>query len=172
MVSAAGELGVEGEGVEDVGDGDGGGRFIGSFTLPSKGGGTPGVPGRWRGGAWRGTKGSLTVPGRGSLGGSPNNDDMRGGGVTLFPLGPIPPRSEPSGLIGGGRDRGRSTGTNTPPTMTAEGTGECVGGGEGRCDMGGGGGRGIGGGAPKKGDVGGGCWWRCDGGGVCMLSVW
>lgn len=52
-MSTAGELGVEGEVVEEVGVGDGGGRDMlrGSFTLPSKGGGTPGVPGRWRGGA-------------------------------------------------------------------------------------------------------------------------
>ena len=43
----------------DRGVGDGGvgerewerGRLAGSFTLPSKGGGAPGVPGRWRGGA-------------------------------------------------------------------------------------------------------------------------
>lgn len=123
-MSTAGELGVEGEVVEDVGEGegDGGGRFRGSFTLPSKGGGTPGVPGRWRGGAWRGPNASLIVPGRGSLGGSPSKDDIRGGGATLFPLCPIPPRSAPSGLICGGRDRGRSIGTSTPPTMTAEGT--------------------------------------------------
>lgn len=108
------------------------------------------------------------MPGRGSLGGSPSNDDMRGGGPTLPPLGPTPPRSALSGLTGGGRERGRSTGTNTPPTMTAEGTTGWVG--EGRCGMGGGGGRGIGGGVLKKGDVG--CWWRSDGGGVCMFSVW
>lgn len=50
--STAGELGVEGEVVEDVGEGGtrGGGR--GSFTLPSKGRGTAGAPGRWRGPAW------------------------------------------------------------------------------------------------------------------------
>ena len=173
-MSTAGELGVEGEAVEDAeeGEGDGRGRFRGSFTLPSKGGGTPGVPGRWRGGAWHGTKGSLTVPGRGILGGSPSNDVMRGGGATLFPLFPTLLRSAPSGLIGGGRARGRSTGTKTPPTMTAEGTAGCVGGGVGCCGMGGGGGRGIGGGPLKKGDVGGGCWWRCDGGGVWRFSVW
>lgn len=146
--------------MEDVGEGvgDGRGRFRGSFTLPSKGGGTPGVPGRWSGGAWRGTKDSLTVPGRGSLGGSPSNDVMRGEGTTLFPLEPIPPRSAPSGRTGGGIGRGRSTGTNTPPTMTAEGTAGWVGGGERRCGTGGGGGRGIGGALAKKGDVGGGCW--------------
>lgn len=86
--------------MEDVGEGSG--KTKGSFTLPSKGGGTPGAPGRWRGGVWRGTKGSLTVPGRGSLGGSPSNDDMSGGGVTLLPLGPILPRSAPSGLTDGG----------------------------------------------------------------------
>lgn len=47
-MSTAGELGVEGEVVEDVGEGegDGRGRVRGSFTLPSKGWGTPGVPGR------------------------------------------------------------------------------------------------------------------------------
>lgn len=78
---------------------------------------------------------------------------MRGGGPTLLPLCPTPPRSAPDG----GRERGRSTGTNTPPTMTAEGTEWWGGGGDGRCGMGGGGGRGIGGGALKKGDVGGGC---------------
>lgn len=165
-VSTAGELGVEGEGVEDVGERGGRGSFRGSFTLPSKGRGTPGVPGRWRGGAWRGTKGSLTVPGRGSLGGSPSNDPMRGGGPILLPLGPSPLRSTPSGLT----ERGRSTGTSTPPTMTAVGTAWWVGGGEGRWGMGGGG-RGIGGGGPKKWDGGGGCWWRSDGGGVWMLSV-
>lgn len=99
-VSTAGELGVEGEVADDVGegDGDGRGRFRGSFTLPNKGGGTPGVPGRWRGSAWQRTKGSFTVPGRGSLGGSPSNDDMRGGGATLPPLGPTPPLSAASGL--------------------------------------------------------------------------
>ena len=170
-MSTAGELGVEGEGVEDVGEGGGRGRFRGSFTLPSKGRGTPGLPWRRRGAGWRETKGSLIVPGRGSLGGSPSNDVMRGGGPTLFPLGPSPPRSAPSGLIWGGRERGRSTGTNTPPTMTAEGTLAWRGVGEGCCGTGGGGGLGIGGGAPKNGDVGGGCWWRSDGGGVCMFSV-
>lgn len=98
------------------------------------------------------------MPGRGSLGGSPSNDVMRGGGATLFPLGPIPPRSAPSDLTSGGRDRGRSTGTNTPPTITAEGTAGWVGGGDRRRGTGGGGGRGIGGGLLKKGDVGGGSW--------------
>lgn len=171
-MSTAGELGVEGEGVEDVGEGGGRGRLRGSFTLPSKGRGTPGLPWRRRGAGWRETKGSLIVPGRGSLGGSPSNDVMRGGGPILFPLGPSPPRSAPSGLIWGGRERGRSTGTNTPPTMTAEGTLAWRGVGEGCCGTGGGGGLGIGGGAPKNGDVGGGCWWRSDGGGVCMFSVW
>lgn len=100
------------------------------------------------------------MPGRGSLGGSPNNDDMSGRGA-LLPLGPTP---APSGLTVGGRERGRSTGTNTPPTITAEGNTGRFGGGDGRCDNGGGGGRGRGGSELKKGDVGGGCWWRCDGG--------
>lgn len=48
-LSAAGELGAGGEGEELVGGGGGdggGGRFGGSLTRPSKGGGTPGVPGR------------------------------------------------------------------------------------------------------------------------------
>lgn len=45
-VSSAGELGVEGEVLEDVGEGRG------SFTLPSKGRGTAGAPGRWRGPPW------------------------------------------------------------------------------------------------------------------------
>lgn len=160
--SSAGELGVEGEAVEDVDEGDGGGRLRGSLTRPSNGGGTPGVPGRWSGGAWCGMNGSLTVPGRASLGGSPNSDDMSGGGAPLPPLGP--PRSL-SGLFGGGIHMGRSTGTRTPPTMTAEGKVGSDGGGEGRC--GGGGGRGIGGGALKNGG-----WWRWDGGGVWRLSVW
>lgn len=48
--STVGELGMEGEVVEDVGGGDGRGRLRGSFTLPSRGGGTPGAPGRWIGG--------------------------------------------------------------------------------------------------------------------------
>lgn len=159
--------------MEDVGEGagDGRGRVRGSFTLPIKGRGTPGVPGWWRGAAWRGTN-SLPMPGRiGSLGGSPSNDCISGGGPTLPPLGPIPPRSAPSGLTGGGRERGRSTGTNTPPTMTAEGTVGWVGEGEGRCSTGGGGGRGIGGGELKNGPVMG-CWWRSDGGGLCMFSEW
>lgn len=159
---------MEGEGVEHVGEGGGRGRLRGSFTRPSKGRGTPG---RCRRGAWRGPKGSLTVPGRGSLGGSPSNEDMRGGGGILFPLGPIPPRSTPSGLSGRGRERGRSIGTNTPPTMTAEGTEWWEGGGEGRWGMGGGGGLGMGGGGPKKWD-GGGCWWRWEGGGDWMFSGW
>lgn len=159
--------------MEDVGEWGGRGRFKGSFTLPSKGKGTPGLPGRRRGGAWRGAKGSLTVPGRRCLGGSPSNDDMRGEGPNFPPLGPSPPRSTLSGLTGRGRDGGRSTGTNTPPTTTAEGTaGLWVGGGERRCGKGGGGGRGIGGGLLKKGVVGGGSWCRSDGGGVCMLSGW
>lgn len=157
VVSTAGELGVEGEAEEDVGEREcgGRGRFGGSLTMPSKGGGTPGVPGRWRGGTLRGPKGSLTVPGRGNLGGSPSNDDMRGGAI-LAVLDP--PRSGPSGLTGRGSGRGRSTGTNTPPTMTAEGTGEWRGGVEGCWGKGGGGGLGMGRRALKKGDVGGGCW--------------
>lgn len=73
----------------------------------------------------------------------------------MHPLGPL---SAPSGRIGRGRVRGRSTGTNIPPTMTAEGIAGWLGGGERRWGMGGGGGLGMGGGALKKGDVGGGCW--------------
>lgn len=170
-VSTAGELGVEGGVVEEVGDGDGRGRVRGSFTLPNKGTGTPGPLGWWWGPPWRGPKASFTVPLRGSFGGSPSNDDMRGGGPTLPPLGPTPPRSPPSSLTGGGTERGRSTGTSTPPTMTAEGTVGWVGDGEGCCGIGGGGGRGMGGGELRKGDEGG-CWRRSGGGGVCMFSKW
>lgn len=131
-----------GEVAEDVGEGEGEGRgkIKDSFTLPSRGGGTPGVPGRWRGGVWRGTKCSLTVPGRGCLGGSPRSDDMSGGGVTFLPLGPIPPRSAMSGFMEGGKDGAGSTGTRIPPTITAEGTPGWAGGGERRCRAGGGGG--------------------------------
>lgn len=90
-MSTAGESGVDGEVEEDLGEEEeeGRGRFKGSFTLPSKGGGTPGVPGRWSGGVWRGTKDSLTVPGRENLGGSPSSEPMRGGGVTFLLLGPM-----------------------------------------------------------------------------------
>lgn len=141
----------EGEGgVEE--EGEGGGRLMPSLTRPNKGGGAPGVPGRWRGGAWRGAKCSLTVPGRGILGGSPNREDMRGVGPPLPPLGPppIPPRSPPpSGRTWGGRGSWRSMGTRTPPTMTAEG-GRKLRGGGGSWGMGGGGGRGMGGGGELK----------------------
>lgn len=58
------------------------------------------------------------MPGRGSLGGSPSNDDMSGGGVTFLPLGPILLCSAPLGLSDGGRGKLWSTGTRIPPTMT------------------------------------------------------
>lgn len=105
IASTAGELAVEGEVVEDVGEGGTRVGARGSFTLPSKGRGTAGAPGRWRGAAWRGIKCSLTVPGRGILGGSPSNDDMRGIGP-LLPLCPTPPLSIASGRIGGGKEEG------------------------------------------------------------------
>lgn len=111
------------------------------------------------------------MPGRGSIGGSPSREVMREGGASLPPLGP--PRSGPSGLTGGGEGRGRSIGTNTPPTMTAAGGAGKLRAERGTCDMGGGGGRGIGGGELKKGEGGGGgCWWRCEGGGVWRFSPW
>lgn len=47
--SSAGELGVEGGVVEEVGDGEGRGRLRDSFTLPRRGRGTLGPPGGW----WR-----------------------------------------------------------------------------------------------------------------------
>lgn len=54
IASTAGELGVEGDGVEEVGEGGTRGGCRGSFTLPSKGRGTAGAPGRCGGAAWRG----------------------------------------------------------------------------------------------------------------------
>lgn len=126
---SAGEEGAEEEGVV-VGGGLGPGP---SFTWPSSGGGTPGAPGRCKGGVWRGVKCSLTVPGRGRGGGSPSREDMRGRGVRGvvgdFPTlsrfwggPPAPPRSAPSErvVLEGGLGRILSIGTSTPPTMTAE----------------------------------------------------
>lgn len=54
IASTAGELGVEGDVVEDVGEGGTRGGCRGSFTLPSKGREAPGAPGWCRGAAWRG----------------------------------------------------------------------------------------------------------------------
>lgn len=116
-VSTSGKIGTQS--VEDLGgeERSGRGKLGGSLTLPSKGGGTPREPGRWRGGALRGPKCSLTVPGRGNLGGSPSSEVIKGG-----------PRSGPSALTGRERGKCRSTGTNTPPTMTVGDTGESKGG--------------------------------------------
>lgn len=87
-----------------MGEGEGRGRdkFGESLTLPIKGGGTPREPGRWRGGALREPKCSLTVPGRGNLGGSPNSEVMKGGPILLVLEAP---RSGPSDLTG--RERGK-----------------------------------------------------------------
>lgn len=100
-----GRRSLDGEGVVGVVgvEGDGGP----SRTRPKRGGGMPGAPGRWRGGAWRGRNCSFSVPGR------------RGKGLPLVEV--ALPVLAPSGRrLAGGCGRTRSIGTKTPPTITAD----------------------------------------------------